>query len=819
MLIMYVSFYVLDFPEPENMAEAPHPASQSSQSKSSCQKEEELAIIEPDVTCGHCKKELNNPYLLCCLHSVCAECLPNMVVENVRLKCSQCGDTSTAWNDGKMSESECRVDSVRCFPVPNGPLARYIEGMKIVHKVTSIVPILCGNRRCRNSDSPSTVYCIDCAKFLCERCCLGHEVSESYEDHTVKTLEEIGSPGFQGLPQSSKYMGAVTCQWHKGKVLDYICEHCDLLMCQACAIDLKPPHSPKHISSSQFDIVNCNIRLVKTAYQVAVHFEKKCERMENDLQSKLTNLERAKEVTRLHIDKAFQNIYQAVEKRKEDLCRQVVTTVEEKKDMIVSQLTDVQQEKEKSRNTQSSLQFLLSNGSSHDVIASKDVIRRHQSVLTSKWCQEELESTVSQVVTFDPTNQDFLLKAIHEFGVVESGACPANCTVETKPESVQWKDSDPVTLTVTTFDRENIRCKRGGDNVEAFLHPKSPIPGLAIKARVVDDKNGRYTISFPTTYPGECDLYIRVNGRDIRGSQFVVNYLPIYKSVVNFLPKSGSPKSGSPKSGLPKLNKNVRELGANKGYLNYPQQGGVPWDIAVGQNGVIFVGDHYKHQIHIIDKQRKYIRSFGQRGSGNGQLYNPTGIAVDHDNRLYIGNYSNKRIEVVENDGTFVRQIGAGYLSGPSGVTVHNKHVFVAEYGNHRISVFTLDSQLIRTIGSYGSGPGQFIGPCAVAFASDEDGDMYVLDRNNSRIQVFNANGVYQREFGKGQLSNPLDIICTTDHHVLVADNGNSRVVIFNTMGQLIHSFQVGSYPRGLAIDHNGDLLVTLFSTNQVAVF
>ena len=146
--------------------------------------------------------------------------------------------------------------------------------------------------------------------------------------------------------------------------------------------------------------------------------------------------------------------------------------------------------------------------------------------------------------------------------------------------------------------------------------------------------------------------------------------------------------------------------------------------------------------------------------------------------------------------------------------------MFVAEYGNYRISVFTLDGQLIRTIGSYGSGPGQFNGAFnAVAFASDEDGDMYLADYGNSRIQVFNVNGVYQREFGKGQVANPLDIICTTDHHVLVADHSNCRVVIFNTMGQFIHSFQVGSNPYSLAIDHNGDLLVTLYNTKQVAVF
>ena len=671
--------------------------------------------------------------------------------------------------------------------------------MKIVHKVTSNIPIPCGNKRCRSGDSPSTVYCTDCSKFLCERCYDGHEALDVFERHVVKTLEEVRTLDPQDLQVlTSKNATLIVCPRHKGKVLEYSCEQCNVLMCQACAVNHKSPHTPVFLDDS---VSRPHAKAMKIACQAAVCFGKKCEKIDKKFQSQIRTVDDMKEASLVAINATFQTIHEAVEKRKEELCRQVISTAEEKKRTIGSQLTSAQKEKDTSSNTQSSLQFLLSSGSSHDVIASKDVVRTHQSVLTSKWCQEEFESTLSQVVTFDPTNQDALLKAIDDFGVVESGACPANCTVEPKPGSVQWNDSDPVTLTVTTFDRENIRCKRVGDNVEAFLHSKSPIPCPAIKARVVDDKNGRYLISFPTTYAGECDLYIQVlvNGRDIRESPFVVDFLP--------------------KSGLPKLNKNVMELGANKGYLNYPQQGGGPWGIAVGQNGHIFVTDYNKHQIHMYDKQRKYIRSFGQQGSGDGQLYSPTGIAVDHDNRLYIGNYSNKRIEVLKSDGTFVRQIGAGHLSGPYGVRVHNKHVFVADHGNHRISVFTLDGQLIRTIGSQGSGPGQFSGPIAVAFAPDEDGDMYVLEHSNSRIQVFNANGVYQREFGKGQLSNPIGIICTADHHVLVADYSNSRVVIFNTMGQLIHSFQVGSNPYGLAIDHNGDLLVTLYDSNQVAVF
>ena len=786
------SFLSLDFQN--NMAEGgPDSASQSSQNKPSCQ-EEEVAIVEPDVTCGHCEKELNNPHLLCCLHSVCAEYLPNMVVENGRLKCSKCGDTSTVWNDGKMSESECRVDSLRCFPVPNGPLARFMERRKLAHKVSKNTPIPCENRKCRRPVAHSTVFCFDCENFLCERCHDAHEMMSAYDDHTVKALEEIRTSGPSwDATWISKKISHIQCPQHRGKVLEYSCEQCDLLMCQACAVDRRSSHTPVFLSDK---VADRHTQSIKIARQAAFCFGKKCKKIEQKLQSQIRTVDEMKEAALVNIDTAFQTIHEAVEKRKEELCRQVITTAEEKKRTIGSKLTAAQREKETSANAESSLHFLLSSGNSHDVLACKDLVQTHQSVVTSKWCQEELESTVSQVVTFDPTNQDALLKAIGKFGVAKSGACPANCTVEPKPESVQWNGSDPVTLTVTTFDRENIQCKRGGENVEAFLHPKSPIPGPAIKARVVNDNSGRYTISFPTTYPGECDLYIRVNRSDIRGSPFVVNFLP---------------------SGLPKLNKNVRELGANKGYINYSQQGGGPWGIAVGQNGHIFIADYYQHQINVFDKQRKYIRSFGQKGSGNGQLNCPTGIAVDCDNRLYIGNQDNNRIEVVESEGTFVRQIGAGHLSRLWGVTIHNKHVYVADSGNHRISVFTLDGQLIRTIGSQGSGPGQFSTPSAVAFAPDENGDMYVIDYSN-RVQVFSAHGVYQRQFGEGHLKNPLDIIITADRHVIVADNNNG-VVIFNTMGQLIHSFQVGSRSFGLAIDHNGDLLVTLYNTKQVVVF
>ena len=777
------------------MAEGPVPANRSSQDKSSRQDDQEPVTVEPDVTCGDCKRELNNPYLLCCLHSVCKGCLSTLEVKDGRLKCTQCGDTSTHCNDRKMLESECRVDSLHYVPVSNGPLARYIEGMKIVQKVTKNVPIPCGNKRCKSGDTPSTMFCTDCTKFMCERCYCGHEVVDTFEDHIVKTLEEMRSLTPQDIQTlSPKSTTPITCPQHNGKILEYCCEQCNVLMCQACAVDRKSSHVPVFLDAS---VSHGHTQSVKIARQTAVCYERKYQKIEKDFQTQIRTVDEMKEATLHDINTAFQNIHQVVDERKEELCRQVISIAEEKKHTISSKLSAAKREKEMSANTQSSFQFLLTSGSSYDVIASKDLVQTQQSVLTSKWCQEEFEHTVSQVVTFNPTNQDVLLKSIREFGIVESGACPVNCTVEPKPETAQFNRFDQITLKLNTFDSKNIQCMRGGDNVDAFLRPKSPIPGPAIKARVVDDENGQYTLSFPITYPGECDLSILVNGSDVRGSPFGVDFLPKLKPG--------------------ELNKNVAELGANRGHLNFPQQPGCPWGIAVAPNGHTFIADCSTHQIHVFDEQRKHIRSFGQQGSGNGQLNSPSGIAVDAGGLVYVCNNGNSRIEIFRTNGTFVKQFSVGHLSYHYGVTVNNKQVYVADSGNHRISIFTLEGRLVHTIGSQGSGPGQFSCPNAVAISPD--GDMYVTDYNNHRVQVFSPDGVFQREFGKRQLNYPRDILLTADGHVLVADTGNNRVVIFNTTGQVIHSFQVGSRPSGLAIDHNGDLLVTLYGDKQVAIF
>ena len=754
---------------------------------------EPVVIVQHKTTCGECKKELKNPHLLCCLHSVCAECLPNMVVEGERVKCGQCGDTSTHCSSSKMLDSECRADIVRCVPVPNGPLSRYIEGMKIVGEISTNAAIPCGTKKCQNPQS--VVYCNECGLFLCGRCHSPHEMLDIFDNHHPILLSKIPSLSSEDLHSLvlPKSVSPNTCPQHRGKVLEYSCEQCDLLMCQACAVDRKSSHTPVFLSNK---VAEHHMQSIRIAHQAAVCFGKKCEKIEEKLQSQIRTVDNMKEASLVDIDTAFQTIHEAVEKRKEELRRQVITTAEEKKHTIRSKLVVAEREKETSANAESSLEFLLSSGSSHDVLACKGLVQTHQSVVTSKWCQEELESTVSCMVTFDPRERDAVLKALEVFGDVVDGACPVKCRVEPKPERLQSNGSDPVTLKLNTFDSKGIACKRGGDKVEGFVVSKSPIPGPAIKARVVGDNSGRYTLSFPSMYCGECELSIRVNRSEIRESPFDVT---LYRPPV-----------------WPKLTRNIKAIKVPKGRLQFPHQPGGVYGVATSQNGTIFVSDHVNHKIHVFSKERKHMRVFGQQGSGEGQLNSPLGLAVDSEGLVYLANHSNQCIEVLREDGTFVRQIGAGQLNHPLNVTLNNHLVYIADTWNNRISIYTMQGQLVRHIGGYGSGPGQFNYPSPVTFSPD--GDMYVADFGSHRIQVLDANGQFKREFGKGELSSPRDLVITADGDVLVADQGNYRVAVFDSCGNLVHNFKVNN-PLGLAIDSDGDILVTDSDNNQVVIF
>ena len=752
---------------------------------------EESGPSEPSLLCVQCTRELRDPHLLCCLHCVCKECLERVEQQDGRLKCPQCGDTSTHPPQGQHSVRTCRPPTaeVQCVPVRFVSLAQHIEDCKLLQKIRSDEQILCSNSVCDNPESPAVVLCFTCKEFLCQTCSSAHRLMAKRfsEVHSVKSMSELRS-----LPPSvlrslvPQTVTPVTCSCHEGEPLKYCCEQCATLLCQACTVDKDLGHQPRYLNRAA---VAQHAQCLVVAREAVVHsrevHQKTAARMEAQSMAVDGMRERALQDTQ----RAFQTIHAAIDRKKEELCSRIVAVSDEKKHSIVGRAQSCSQKEESLAAAQTTLSFLLTNGSSHEVVASRRLAHLRQSAATFQCRGEAGGAPVSPVVRFLPQQEEALLTAIRDFGHIQDGASPLHCTVDPKPEVLY--QNPPVVLTLTAVDSSNFRCSRGGESVEAFLRPRPPVPGPPIKAKVEDRESGQYEVVFGVVYSGECDLSVLVNGGHIRGSPFAVQVLVAILQNGHWV-----------------MTRSTMALGVVKGSLQFPQQPGVLWGVAVSPvNGSVFVSDIGNSQIHVFDVERKHVRTFGQHGQGEGQLKYPQGIDVSSNGQLYVANQFNHCVSVFREDGTFIRTIGQGKLQYPKDVLVHSSGlVYVADSGNHRIAVFSQEGELVRTIGSRGGGKGEFEWPSGVA-VSPNGHHLYVSDCDNHRVQVLTLGGQYDREFGTDQLKGPRGLTVTSDGSVLVADRGNNRIAVFCKKGELVHSIAVED-PTSLAIDSRGDLLV-----------
>jgi DNA-binding beta-propeller fold protein YncE len=186
-----------------------------------------------------------------------------------------------------------------------------------------------------------------------------------------------------------------------------------------------------------------------------------------------------------------------------------------------------------------------------------------------------------------------------------------------------------------------------------------------------------------------------------------------------------------------------------------------------------------------------------------------------------------------ELDGQYLGALVEGHgsennqLDNPMGLTVSGDCLFVADRDNHRVSVYDLEGRFVRTIGlGQGAGDGQLNSPFDVVVAGVH---LFVVDKLNDRICVFyKDNGLYLRSIGcdrgelEGKLSYPQGVAVSSDDlHLYVADFGNHRVTVFDVDGEFVR--YIGEYdrqllfPKGVAVA--GDLLFVIDDTCWVFVF
>jgi subtilisin family serine protease/sugar lactone lactonase YvrE len=162
-----------------------------------------------------------------------------------------------------------------------------------------------------------------------------------------------------------------------------------------------------------------------------------------------------------------------------------------------------------------------------------------------------------------------------------------------------------------------------------------------------------------------------------------------------------------------------------------------------------------------------------------------------------------------------------GQMDAPWGLDVDFQgNVWVADRNNDRVEKYNAQGELLTTFGSPGTGNGQFNEPLDVAVAAD--GTAWVTDGANARVQKFTSKGEYLAQFGSsgtgtGQFIEPWGIDITASGNLWVADARNYRIQKFTSGGAYLQ--QVGGFqgPRGLELDGEDHIWVTERSANRVA--
>jgi hypothetical protein len=192
-----------------------------------------------------------------------------------------------------------------------------------------------------------------------------------------------------------------------------------------------------------------------------------------------------------------------------------------------------------------------------------------------------------------------------------------------------------------------------------------------------------------------------------------------------------------------------------------------------------------------------------------------SGLAVDRQDRLYVFNRGKHPVIVLDRDGAFLGSWGEGMFTRPHAATMApDDTLWLVDDGDHTVRHCTGDGTVLLTIGAPNQPAPKWSGtpfnrPTHVALAAD--GSLYITDGyGNTRVHRFTADGRHLGSWGEpgtdpGQFNLPHHVGVDRQGRVYVADRENFRVQIFDAGGRYLAQWNNLYRPCGLYVDRQGD--------------
>ena len=258
--------------------------------------------------------------------------------------------------------------------------------------------------------------------------------------------------------------------------------------------------------------------------------------------------------------------------------------------------------------------------------------------------------------------------------------------------------------------------------------------------------------------------------------------------------------------------------------------------VGVDAQDRVYAFNRGAHPMAVFDRDGNFLRSWGE-----GVFRRAHGVHMAADDTIWLTDDGDHTVRHCTLDGKVLLTIGIPgvpkpYMSGePFHRCTHTAlspqgDVYVSDgYGNSRVHKFSPNGTLITSWGEPGTDPGQF--NIAHNICCDADGWVYVADRENHRVQVFDGNGRYETQWNN--MHRPCGLYCCRGKKQLqfiIGELGPSmpvnrnvpnvgpRISIVDAKGNTLArlggeagpGLETGKFiaPHGLAVDSRGDIYV-----------
>ena len=203
------------------------------------------------------------------------------------------------------------------------------------------------------------------------------------------------------------------------------------------------------------------------------------------------------------------------------------------------------------------------------------------------------------------------------------------------------------------------------------------------------------------------------------------------------------------------------------------------------------------------------------------------GIAVDpRTNYIFVAVQRPPHISVFTEAGVFLKKISNPHLRSPWGIAIYKDNIYMTDTWKHSIFHFRFlkeNVQYLHRSAGKGSGVGLFKQPRKLAVSLE--GDIFVADRFNHRIQILNARLQYQRHISHSSMKQPRDVNLTSKE-VFVLCVDSPYIHVFTLAGEKSRSFatcgNIGmqlSNPLFFCFDADENLAITDALAHYVGIF